>query len=84
MLFGEKTVSLDSVFCFCRRDVAATTKLLVSSAERLMKWCHSNDDEIADNAVQRLSVLSRTVDRKAAVAPAVILRRMVYTACAEK
>ncbi len=64
----------------CRHDGAVSTKLLVSSAERSTKWCHSNDDETGDNAVQRLKMLSSTVERKNALAPMAILRRMVYAA----
>ncbi len=63
-----------------RHDGAVLTKLLVNSAERSTKWCHSNYDEAGDDAVQRLEMPSNTVERKATVAPTVILRRVVHTA----
>ena len=52
-------------------DVAVTTKLLMKSAERSTKWCHSNDDE-PEYAVQRLNMLSNTAEQKAYVTPTVI------------
>jgi hypothetical protein len=33
-----------------------TTELLMKSAERSTKWCHSNDEETGDNAAQRLNI----------------------------
>ena len=78
VLFGKNSkFRLDVLLC--RHDGAVSTKLLVNSAERSTKWRHSNDDETGDNAVQRLKMLSSTVEQKAAVAQTVILRRMVYT-----
>jgi hypothetical protein len=38
--------------------------LLVKSAERSTKWCHSNDVETGVDAVQRLNVLSSTCRAK--------------------
>jgi hypothetical protein len=55
-----------------RHDFAVTTKLLMKSAERLTKLCHSNEEETGDNAVIRLKMLSKTAEQKAYVTPAVI------------
>ena len=77
MLFGEKNSKFRLDVLLCRHDGAVSTKLPVNSAERSTKQCHSDDDETGNNAVQRLKMLSDTVERKAAVAPTVILRRMV-------
>ena len=41
----------------------------MKSAERSTKWCHSNDEETGDNAVQHLSMLSNTAEQKAYVTP---------------
>ena len=45
---------------------------MMKSTERPTKWCHSNDEETGDNAVQRLKMLSSTAEQKASVAPTVI------------
>ena len=62
------------MFCvlLCLHDVAVTTKLLMKSSERSVKWGHSNDEATGDNAVQRLSMLLNTAEQKASVAPTVI------------
>ncbi len=49
-----------------------TTKLLMTSAERSTKWCHSNDEETGNTAVQRLNMLPNTAKQKAYVTPTVI------------
>jgi hypothetical protein len=51
----------------CRHDVAVTTELLMKSAEWSTKWCHPNDQETGDNAVQRLKMLSSITKQKASV-----------------
>ncbi len=49
-------------------------------AERSKNWCHSNDDETGNNAVQRFVMLSSTIERKASITSTVISRRKVNTA----
>ena len=60
MLLEEKNSKFRLDVLLCRHDGAVSTKLLVNSAERSTKWCHSNDDETVYNAVQRLKMLSKT------------------------
>ncbi len=43
--------------CFADTMSRCRRKLLVKSAERSAKWCHSSDDGTGDNAMQRLSIL---------------------------
>jgi hypothetical protein len=71
VLFEEKNSKQTRCFALPSR-CAATTKLLVNSAERSRKWGHSNDEETGDNAVKRLKMLSSTAVQKASVAPTVI------------
>jgi hypothetical protein len=60
---------------FCRQNFAVTTKLLMQSAERSTKWCHSKNEETRDNAVQRLSMLPNTAkQQKVYVTPTVVYR----------
>jgi hypothetical protein len=51
----------------CRGDDAAADE---KSADWSTKYCHSNDEETGDSAVQRLKMLSSTTE--ASVAPTVI------------
>jgi hypothetical protein len=68
VLFGKDTVNRLNVVLICRHNACGVDEAFgKKSAERSTNLRHSNDDETGENGLQRLKMLSSTVERKAAV-----------------